>query len=433
MATDLRSPTTRVALVDAYSAGNLLVPALNREGVECVHVRSPEPDVNMVKLKFPDGFLDDIRHEGDLTATAAALREWGIGCVIAGGESGVELADQLNAELGTPGNGMSRPTCRRNKYEMVLAVRDGGLPHAATIVSPDADEIIAWAETTAGYPVVLKPVSSAGQDNVMACASAEEVRAAHDKIRSSTNRQGQSNTVVLAQEFLAGTEYFVNTVSRDGRHHTAEIWRYCKRRIPGGHIIHDYVEPLSPDDPDAQELESYSHRILDALEIHNGAAHVEIMMTADGPVLVECAGRLGGGAAPQILSRSMASNQIDLIALSVARPDEFNRLPASLHRLLRHTLYVHLINPNDHGIAPSHEDMGVVRALPSWAHTVLMHPEGAPLTRTVDFPSQPGYVILISDDPVQLRADYEKLREIERVLYAGNPVPEQRRPIRPDR
>lgn len=425
MATDLRSPTARVALVDAYSAGNLMVPALNREGVECVHVRSPEPDVNMVKLKFPDGFADDIRHEGDLAATAAALRAWEVGCVIAGGESGVELADRLNAELGTPGNGMSRPSCRRDKYEMVLAVRDAGLRHAATVLASDADQIIEWAGSTVGYPVVLKPVASAGQDNVMACASAEEVRTAHARIRSSTNRQGQPNTVVLAQEFLAGTEYFVNTVSHDGRHHTAEIWRYRKRRIPGGHIIHDYVEPLSPDDPDARALESYSHQVLDALEIHNGAAHAEIMMTADGPVLVECAGRLGGGAVPQVLSRSMAANQIDLLAMSVARPDAFDRLPASVHRLLRHTLYVHLVNPDDHGVAPSHEDMAVVRALPSWAHTALMHPEGRPLTRTVDFPSQPGFVILISDDPDQLWADYAALREIEQVLYTGRPAEER--------
>ncbi|MGH3876681.1 MAG: hypothetical protein ACRDSK_06545 [Actinophytocola sp.] len=39
-----------------------------------------------------DGFVDEIRHEGDVVATAAALREHGVSGVLAGNESGVELA-----------------------------------------------------------------------------------------------------------------------------------------------------------------------------------------------------------------------------------------------------------------------------------------------------------------------------------------------------
>ncbi|MCB5165490.1 ATP-grasp domain-containing protein [Streptomyces bambusae] len=421
MSTSSPSHPTRVALVDAYSMGNQLVPALQRQGAECLHVRSLNPDIHTVKLKFPEGFIADIRHDGDVAATASALREWGVSCVLAGGESGVELTDQLSAALGTPGNGMTRPASRRDKYEMVLALRDAGMVHAATIVSSDADEIIAWAEANTGYPIVLKPVASSGRDNVVACASAEEVRASHRRITSTTDRVGKPNTVVLAQEFLDGDEYFVNTVSRDGMHHTVEIWRYHKRRIAGGHTIHDYTEPLAPDDPKAGRLETYAHQVLDALEIHNGASHAEIMLTAKGPVLVECAGRAGGGVVPEILSRGLGANQIDLLALSAARPDEFNRLPTSVFRLLRHTRFVNLINLADHGIAPSHEAMAAIRALPSCAHVVLIHQEGRPLTRTVDFATQPGYVFLISDDLAQLRADYRKLREIEEDLYTGSP------------
>jgi biotin carboxylase len=422
MSTSFRAQTTRVALVDAYFAGHQLVPTLNRHGAECVHVRSPNPDVRMVKQKLADGFVDDIRHDGDVAATVSTLRKWGISSVIAAGESGVELADQLSAELGTPGNGMSRPTSRRNKYDMVLALRDAGVPHAATIVSSDADEIVEWAEATAGLPIVLKPVSSAGRDNVAVCSSAEQIRATHKKIRASADCQGKINTVVLAQEFLAGTEHFVNTVSRDGRHHTIEIWRYSKRPVPGGgRVVHEYAEPLSHDDPDAGRLESYAHQVLDALEIRNGAAHAEIMLTANGPVLVECAARGGGGGAPEVFKRSLAANQMDLLALSVAKPDEFDRLPTNLHRLLKHTRFVNLINTTEHGVAPSAEAMAAVRALPSCAHTVLMHPAGQPLALTTDFASQPGFVVLISDDPAEIHADYQKLREMERHLYANSP------------
>ncbi|MFF9364238.1 ATP-grasp domain-containing protein [Streptomyces griseoluteus] len=422
MQTSQSARTQRVAFVDAFSLGRHLLPALQRLGMECVHVQSPSPDVHMARLPFPEGFVANVRHDGDVAATAAALREHGVAWVISGGESGVELADLLSVELGTPGNGTNRSTARRNKYEMILALRDAGVEHAATIVSADVDEIVDWAETTVGYPVVLKPVASSGTDNVVACASAEQVRAVHEKIMTSADRHGQPNTVVLAQEFLAGDEYFVNTVSRDGRHHTVEIWRYYKLRLPGGNIIYDYNEPLSPDDPDARQVAAYTHRVLDALEVRNWAGHTEVMMTARGPVLVECAARFGGGQVPEIMNRCFGTNQIDLLALAVADPAAFDQLPTTAYRLQQRLRYVHLMVPTDHGVAPSEETMAAVRALPSYTYAVLSKPAGHPLSRTIDVATQPGYVILVSEDPAQLRADYLKLREIERDhLYADSP------------
>lgn len=413
----------RVAFVDAFSMGRLLLPALHRLGMEVVHVQSPHPDVYLARLPFPEGFVDNIRHDGDVAATVSALREHEVGWVIASGESGVELSDRLSAELGTPGNGTRRSTSRRNKYDMVLAVRDAGLEHAATMVSSAADEIIEWAETGVGYPVVLKPVASGGTDNVVACSSAQQVRAVHARIMASADRHGEPNTVVLAQEFLDGDEYFVNAVSRDGRHHTAEIWRYYKKQLPGGNIIYDYNEPLSPDDPVARQVESYAHQVLDALEVRHWASHTEVMMTARGPVLVECAARFGGGQVPEISNRCLGTNQVDLLALSVADLAEFDRLPTTAYRLLQRMRYVHLINEAEHGVAPSDETMAAIHALPSHAFTRLTQPEGQPLSRTIDVATQPGYVILISDDPAQLQADYQKLREIERdYLYADGPA-----------
>lgn len=412
MPTDLGTPTKRVAIVDAYSTGSLLPPVLQRYGIDCVHVRSPHPDVLL--SREPEGFIDDVRHFGDLAATAAVLRGHGVSHVIAGQEAGVELADLLSAELGTPGNGMSRPTCRRNKHEMAMALRDAGLAHAAGTVSADAEEIVAWAEGTVGYPVVLKPVASSSTDNVVACTSAEQIRAVHERIMNSTDRHGMPNTTVLAQEFLDGDEYFVNTVSRGGSHHTVEICRYHKLRVDGGSIIYDYNESLAPDDPVAKELEAYTHRVLDALEVHNAAGHTEVMMTARGPVLVESAARMGGGQVLDINTRCYGTNQVELLALSVAEPDKFDRLPTTAYQLLEHHRFVHLINPREHGVIPSHEAMAPIRALPSHVFTVMRHAEGQSCSRTVDVATQPGYVFLISEDPAQIEADYDTLRQLER-------------------
>jgi len=420
MSPDPGTRTKRVAIVDAYSTGSLLPPVLARYGIDCVHVRSPNPDVLL--SSDPEGFVDDVRHFGDVAATASVLRGHGVTHVIAGQEAGVELSDQLSAELGTPGNGMSRPTARRNKYEMALALRDAGLAHPACLISTDVDEIIAWTEATVGYPVILKPVASSSTDNVVACSSPEQIRAVHEKIMGSIDRHGMPNTTVLAQEFLEGYEYFVNTVSRDGRHRTVEIWRYYKMRLPGGNIIYDYNEPVSPDDPVAKELESYTHQVLDALEVYNAAGHTEVMLTPRGPVLVESAARMGGGQVLEISNRCFGTNQVELLALSVAEPEEFDRLSGTGYQVLQHHRFVHLINPREHGVIPSHEAMAAIRALPSHVFTVMRHSEGQSLSPTIDVATQPGYVFLISDDPAQLVADYLTLREIEQDhLYDSSP------------
>jgi biotin carboxylase len=405
------TPHMRIAIVDAYSTSRGLPAVLQEHGAQCVHVRSPAPDVHLTC--DADGFVGAVEHHGDLTATAEALLGAGVGLVIAGAESGVELADQLSAALGTPGNGMTRPTARRDKYDMVQALRAAGVAHAATITAADAEEILLWAKKQARFPIVLKPVASAGTDNVVCCSDEAQVRAAHQRIMTATDRYGRPNPTVLAQEFLDGDEYFVNTVSRDGEHRTAEVWRYHKRRLPGGNIIFDHHVPVDPADPRTLTVERYTRQVLDALEIRNGAGHSEVMLTRRGPVLVECGARLGGGQVPGINVRCLGTSQLHLLALAAVKPQEFLNLPPIAYELRSHPRHVSLINPGEEGVAPSAQAMAAVRALPSYAHEVMAYPAGHAVPRTIDVATSPGYVYLISDDPNQLAADYEQLRRIE--------------------
>jgi biotin carboxylase len=417
----------RCAVVDAYGIGRFLPAALGRYGVECVHVRSQFPDIHLAYR--PEDFAVDIQHLGDAAATAASLRDRRVDFVVAGAESGVLLADALSAALGTPGNGMRRPAARRDKYEMAMAVREAGLAAADSLASPSADEVVAWALDRGEWPLVLKPVASAGTDNVIFCRSAEDVRAAHAAIMASIDRYGRRNETVLAQQYLAGHEHFVNTVSRGGVHHVVEIWRYHKRWVAGGRSIYDYEHPVPPDDPAAHQVGDYALAVLNALEIHNGAAHTEVMLTGNGPVLVECGARLGGSHLPEVVSRCFGTDQVDRLAWAVARPEELARHARTRYGLLTNLRYVSLISLRD-GIVPSAASLASVRALDSYLELTLTLPEGGPLPRTVDLATSPGYVYLSAADAAQVEADYRRLRELEETglydLDEAEPGPAQR-------
>jgi biotin carboxylase len=406
----------KCAIVDAYGAGRLLAAALRRHGIEAVHVRSPHPDIRLAYR--PEDFPVDIMHTGDLAATARSLRELGVGAVVAGAESGVLLADELTTALGIAGNGTRDPAARRDKHRMQRAVQETGLATAEHLSSSSVDEVRKWAERRGDWPVVLKPVLSAGTDNVLICASVEELVAAHGKIMASTDRYGRPNRTVLAQEFLHGVEHYVNTVSRNGRHRVIEVWRYHKR-VVDGRAIYDYEDLLSLDDADTNQVVDYVRAVLDALEIHNGAGHTEVMLTDDGPVLIECGARLGGGQVPELLTRCVGTDQVDSLALSIADPPRFLSGVEKRYRLLSHLRCVNLINSRITGTVPSGDGWAPVIGLPSFAGLVLALPEGTPLSRTVDMATCPGTVYLSAEDPGMVAADHVRLRELEETGLYG--------------
>ncbi|MEE1751922.1 hypothetical protein [Streptomyces sp. SP18CS02] len=398
------------AIVDAYGIARYLPEALRRYGVAYIHVRSQSPDVHLTYRA--EDFDVDIEHRGDVAATARTLRDHGVGIVIAGAESGVLLADALSAELGTRGNGMSRPAVRRDKHGMAMAVSEAGLATARTLLTADAEEAVAWARESKPAPVVLKPVASAGTDRVFFCGSDDEIRGAHALIMSGQNRYGGPDTAVLVQECLVGAEHFVNTVSVDGVHRTVEIWRYNKRPAPGGRSINDFDEPLPPGSPAYEALSAYTWQVLDALEIRNGTAHTEVMLTEAGPVLVECAARPGGAQVPDVVRACLGTDQLDCLAQSIAHPERVLDGTLSTSRIERYLRYVNLITPRD-GVVPDHDGWAPVRALESYTDMVLTIPSGDPAPETVDLVTSAGYVYLTSSDPSRLEADYHRLRALE--------------------
>ncbi|MCA1706299.1 MAG: ATP-grasp domain-containing protein [Actinobacteria bacterium] len=402
------------AIVDAYGAGRLLPAALNRRGIDYVHVRSPFPDMRL--FYRPGDFATDIVHTGDVASTACTLSDQGVDYVVAGAESGVLLADELSSTLGVPGHGMRRSIARRDKFEMQQAVRAAGLATTECFRSASADEIIEWVLGRNEWPVVLKPVLSAGADNVIFCQTKDEVVTANDSIMSSDDRYGRRNEVVLAQGYLAGAEYYVNSVSRDGVHRIVEVWRYHKR-IVDGRSVYDYEDLVALEEPDAQEVVLYVRAVLDALEIWNGAGHTEVMLTEDGPFLIECGARLGGGQMPELLNRCVGADQVDTLAYSIADRKGFVSGAEVSYQLKSRLRCVNLISASD-GTVPSEDGWDPVKDLQSFAGMVSALPPKSRLSRTLDMATCPGTVYLSSDDLALLDFDYRRLREVERnVLY----------------
>merc|ERR1712151_1374642 len=101
-----------------------------------------------------------------------------------------------------------------------------------------------------------------------------------------------------------------------------------KRPTNGSQFVYYGMKPV--EDPAlSNTLVAYTRKVLDALKIKHGPTHGEVMMTEDGPCLVEmncrCAG-IDGGMAPvqQILS---GYSQVECALDSYLDRAAFNKIP----------------------------------------------------------------------------------------------------------
>lgn len=403
----------RLAIVDAYSTGRFLTEVIRRHGMDCVHVQSsPEISPFFLASFQPQDFTVSIQHGGSIRRTADELTALGVGYVLPGAETGVELAEALTAFLGLPGNDPRRPGGRRDKAIMAHLLSEAGLDAPAGLRTTDPAAAVAWAERRAAWPVVAKPVASAASDSVFVCADASKLADAVNSIMSGRNVLCQPNEAALVQEFLSGTEYAINTVSREGRHHIAEVWRYAKRPAAPTAVVYDYEEPVLFEDPAVAVITGYLGQALTALGVRHGPAHSEVMLTSRGPILLETGARLAGMMLPPVMNRYFGLSQVDLTVRAIADPVGFDAIcdrPYATRGYLRN---VFLISPRA-GILARDDQFCLLAQLPGVVGMSISARAGSPLQRTVDLGSSPGYVYLMADHPDQITAGYRQIRELE--------------------
>lgn len=405
-----------VVIVDGYSSGALLAPALKKHGYTVVHLFStPEPLLAYQKGYYGDDYHHSYVGHGDFSRLATILRyQYPIAAVIAGSEPGVELADRLSDILETPGNRTTLSFARRNKYAMHEELRHAGLRAVQHEYSDQIEEILDWVRSHGRWPVVLKPLSSAGTEDVYICHTEAEVKAAFEKIIGKQNKMGQLNDAVLVQEYLEGVEYAINTVSSEEKHVVSDIWRYDRHIIGGAATVYDQDWLLPFDSDEAAPLISYGLDVLDALGIEYGPAHMEIKLTPTGPCLVEVGARMCGSMVPRLAHEAIGYSQVELSLLAYLDPEEFATVPQG-YQLLHHAVYVDLSAQGRGRMSYQHID--ALKKLPGVIRVNLHFEEGSALPKTVNSQTVIGQIELLHDDPEVLRETVATIRRWEAQGY----------------
>lgn len=401
-----------VVLVDSYAPARGLAPAFRAAGYDCVRVQSTSEVPRIYRDSWGLGdYVTNIVHSGDLTETARLLSAYEPVAVLTGSELGVELADELSERLGVATNGTKLSKARRDKFEMVERVAEHGLRTARQLRVTDAEQLRAWHEQLGGR-IVVKPLRSAASDGVAFCDTPEQAVAAYESILGQENVFSLRNDGAVAQEYLVGAEYMVNTVSRAGRHHITDVWGSGRIALNG---VADLLVEGTLVDPDSNllpPLSGYAFDVLDALEISYGPAHLEIKLTPAGPCLVEAAARIAGGELPYYTRSAVGESQLDWTVDCYVRPERFDARCGEPYRIRHHFGWAAMASPHT-GTLSCYRSIEAIRALESFHGMRQFVVPGGQLKKTVDDTTFPLTVTLQHGSEGVVHRDLNTIRYLD--------------------
>lgn len=404
--------TTRgtVVLVDVYAPTRRLAPEFRRAGFDCVRVQSTReiPAVYRSGGYPREDFVADLVDDGDLESLVARVRPYRPVAVMTAGESGVELADRLSARLGTPSNGTDLSSARRDKFLMIEALREAGLRATQQVLVEDEVQLRSWHEAMGGR-VVLKPRRSAASVGVTFCDDPDSSVAAFRKLHGRESVFSEAYSGVVAQEYLVGAEYMVNTASREGRHRVCDIWRTTHVQLNGVPDLLDgmFLVPAVGAVQDA--LTQYCCEVLDALGIRYGLAHLEVKMTPSGPCLVELGARMAGADLPYYTQLATGQSQLTWAVDAYVRPEAFDSRWNKPYELQQYFASLPMLSPVE-GILDSYRRVDAIRSLESFRDFLVAVPPGGRLQRTVDDSTIPAAVNLMHPVAEAVKRDARTVR-----------------------
>ncbi len=239
--------------------------------------------------------IADVAIVADIT-DPAAMAKVGVDHRVAGVFShGVEIPEVVASvahELGLPGLPPEVAMRATNKVTRATHLRNHGICGARFSVA-SSRAMLAKAAAEVGFPLVMKPVDSAGAKGVKIVASPDELPSAYEEALS-YSREPE----VILEEAMEGPQVSTESVVHDGVIHTFAL---ADRNYEDSATFHPYfVEnginfPSVLPDAILASVNDLVDRTIQCLGIGFGAAKGDIVIHNGEPKIIEMAARTSGG------------------------------------------------------------------------------------------------------------------------------------------
>lgn len=187
-------------------------------------------------------------------------------------------------KLGLTGISYDTAVKATDKGEMIKAFEAAAVEHPWYYIISDRNQLPAGIT----FPCITKPTDNAGSRGVMLVNDRQELEAA----LSYSSENGRSGTVIV-EEYMVGPEVSVEVIVWQGIPHVLQVTDKLTTGAP--HFVEmGHSQPSRLPEQDLEKIRDLACRAVKAVGIQNGPAHVEIMLTKEGPKMVELGARMGG-------------------------------------------------------------------------------------------------------------------------------------------
>lgn len=353
-------------------------------------------------------------------APTASIEEWvemarlihrfdPVDCIGGFNEPTQERAAAVAAALGLPFLTPEVIAATKQKDRMREVLRKAGLDTTASRVVESAAEIAAFAELH-GYPIVVKPVDGRGSTSISIVRASRDIAPALARFA-----EFSSGARVLVEQFLDGEEWSVEGFSEGGRHRIVCVTQKFKDPVTCVETGHCLPAPL--DEVTRVAIERFVVGVLGAVGIVDGPSHTEVILTREGPRIVETHARLGGDSIVEMIEL-VTGVDLDRLWIRQATGERvFDEVPMRLDRFAA----IAFATPAARGVLERVEGVGEATAMPGVVRIEVLEEPGAQLEGAQRSESRGAFAIATgesaADATLRAKAAAARLRFV--VVCAG--------------
>ncbi|MBR2671980.1 MAG: ATP-grasp domain-containing protein [Oscillospiraceae bacterium] len=283
-----------------------------------------------------------------------------------------------------------------DKSVMREALRTAGVPVPKFFRVTSINEFRAAVENIKGS-FMVKPADSSGSRGILKVDDRECLDSAYEY-----TKQFSHNGIVVVEECMVGPEVSVETLAIDGEIHVIQITDKITTGSP--HFVEmGHTQPTRLDC--AEEIKKVAIAANKAVGIVNGPSHTEIIVTKDGPKIVEIGARLGGDCiTTHLVPLSTGVNMVEA-CIRIALGEKTDITPnlhcgSAIRYFQQHA-----------GVVKRIAGVEAAEGMPGVKQVSIVHGIGETITNITDSGSRMGFIIAQGTDADDAAEKCEKALE----------------------
>ncbi|NWB90337.1 ATP-grasp domain-containing protein [Pseudomonas agarici] len=242
----------------------------------------------LYKLDLADAIVS-VDDSNDFEQVRAAIEKQigQIDALLTFAEIRTAVTAKLCAHLGLRGADPEAIAIAQDKHRFRQVLQERGVDSVKAVRIETVEELRLLGESMT-FPCFLKPVQGHSSIGAILCASKSDIESV--VARLSTISEDWISTAFVGEEFLSGDLVSVEMLTTPAGEH--QLVGISDRDVVHGSVEIGASFPLLNEN--LREIQSKACSALDAIGYNFGPSHIEIIVTADGPHLVEVNTRVGG-------------------------------------------------------------------------------------------------------------------------------------------